>query len=223
MPIVTYNGHEFECTTALKGADYIRLLDENGCKIVAFEAVVDFSLFTIADGSWTDDTGYGTCCVALIGTDGSGRKSNIPGNRLSARFSASISLPKNSEKILTDKKGYTYYTYGSILCNNSSNKELYNFIMSVLSRDEKVRVVIEPFDAELYLKYDDTATSAMSIDDFFAAAEGAVNYSIWYIRKHYVYTHVEINLAEGYVKLTPTFDVAKDSTYASFTCVIDVM
>ena len=71
MPIVTYDGHEFECATALKGADYIRLLDAAGCKIVAFEGVVDFSTFTITDGDWTNAPAADDCYIVTASQDGS--------------------------------------------------------------------------------------------------------------------------------------------------------
>lgn len=41
-----------ECSRAVKGANYIRLYNDNNIKIVAFEEVADFSAFSIEGGEW---------------------------------------------------------------------------------------------------------------------------------------------------------------------------
>ena len=73
MPNVTYLGTTYPCAKALKGADYIHLLDSNGCMIVAFDGIKDFSGFTI-DTDWTAPTPEGECYIAVIGDDGVIRK-----------------------------------------------------------------------------------------------------------------------------------------------------
>lgn len=70
MPTVTYYNETFPCTTALKGADYIHLLDDAGNMIAAFDGVVDFSGFFISDGDWTSPTAADFCSVAVIEDDG---------------------------------------------------------------------------------------------------------------------------------------------------------
>ena len=73
MPNVTYGGTTYPCAKALKGPDYIHLLDSDGCMIVAFDGVKDFSGFTI-DTDWTAPTPEGECYLAVIGDDGVIRK-----------------------------------------------------------------------------------------------------------------------------------------------------
>ncbi len=79
MPTVTYNNESFTCTTALKGEDYIHLLDASGNMITAFDGVVDFSGFSISDGDWTSPTDVDLCSIAVIEDDGTiGRSSFKP-------------------------------------------------------------------------------------------------------------------------------------------------
>ena len=73
MPNVTYLGTTYPCAKALKGEDYIHLLDSDGVLIVAFDGVKDFSGFTI-DTDWTVPTPEGECYIAVIGDDGVIRK-----------------------------------------------------------------------------------------------------------------------------------------------------
>ena len=73
MPNVTYLGTTYPCAKALKGDDYIHLLDSNGVLIVAFDGIKDFSGFTI-DTDWTAPTPNNECYIAVIGDDGVVRK-----------------------------------------------------------------------------------------------------------------------------------------------------
>lgn len=83
MATVTYNGETFSCVTALKGADYVHLLDSEGIMVAAFDGVEDFSLFTISDGDWTDPTPAHDCSIAVVGDDGVIRKGGHPCSMLS--------------------------------------------------------------------------------------------------------------------------------------------
>ena len=56
MPTLTYLEESFDCATAIKGEDYIHLLDENGILIVSFEGVADFTHFTLVNGEYTTPT-----------------------------------------------------------------------------------------------------------------------------------------------------------------------
>lgn len=56
MPTLKYLDYAFDCTTAIKGEDYIHLLDENGALIVSLEGISDFSLFTLVNGEYTSPT-----------------------------------------------------------------------------------------------------------------------------------------------------------------------
>lgn len=70
MPTVTYNENSYSCTTALKGENYIHLLDTNGRMTVAFDGVVDFSGFSITGGNWTTPATENECHVAVLREDG---------------------------------------------------------------------------------------------------------------------------------------------------------
>ena len=70
MPTVTYNDSSYTCTTALKGADYIHLLDGSGKMIAAFDGITDFTGFTITDGSWTTPTALKDSYMAVVRDDG---------------------------------------------------------------------------------------------------------------------------------------------------------
>lgn len=70
MPTLKYLGETFDCTTAIKGDDYIHLLDENGIMVVAFDAISDFSGFTLENGSYTSPTEDHDCYLAVIRDDG---------------------------------------------------------------------------------------------------------------------------------------------------------
>ena len=71
MAKVTYKNLTYTCTTALKGADYVRLLDSTGTCIASFDGIKDFTEFTISSGSWTTPTADNKCPVAVIRPDGS--------------------------------------------------------------------------------------------------------------------------------------------------------
>ena len=56
MPTLKYLDNAFDCAIAIKGEDYIHLLDENGALIVSLEGIADFSLFTLVNGEYTAPT-----------------------------------------------------------------------------------------------------------------------------------------------------------------------
>ena len=70
MATVKYYDLSFECATAIKGDDYIHLLDEEGTMIVAFDGVSDLSAFTISNGTWKNATPAHECYVAVMKDDG---------------------------------------------------------------------------------------------------------------------------------------------------------
>lgn len=70
MITVTYLDESYECTTAIKGSNYIHLLDSMGCMIASFDGITDFSGFTISGGSWCVPKAEGECKVAVIREDG---------------------------------------------------------------------------------------------------------------------------------------------------------
>ena len=70
MPTLKYLGETFDCTTAIKGDNYIHLLDDNGVMVAAFDAITDFSGFTLENGSYVAPTADHSCRVAVIRDDG---------------------------------------------------------------------------------------------------------------------------------------------------------
>lgn len=74
MITVTFNGESYECAVALKGADFIHLLDANDEKVAFFDGVSNFSGFSISGGSWTTPTTPDECYLVTMGEDGILRK-----------------------------------------------------------------------------------------------------------------------------------------------------
>lgn len=56
MITVTHGGASYECAIAVKCTydGYIKLYDENGVELVAFNGITDFSDYTISGGSFSD-------------------------------------------------------------------------------------------------------------------------------------------------------------------------
>ena len=69
MATITYLGESYDCATALKGDDYIHLLDSNGDMLAAFDGISDFSGFSITDGDWVTPTPEEDCYVAVVKDD----------------------------------------------------------------------------------------------------------------------------------------------------------
>lgn len=70
MPTLKYLDGSYSCAIAIKGADYIHLLDENGMMVAAFDEIADFSGFTLENGSYTSPTAVQERLVAVVGDDG---------------------------------------------------------------------------------------------------------------------------------------------------------
>lgn len=70
MAVVTYNGTDYRCAKALKGPDYIHLIDDSGLMVASFDKVINFSAFTISEGTWTTPTSDDDCYVAVVREDG---------------------------------------------------------------------------------------------------------------------------------------------------------
>ena len=75
MAIVTFLNEIYECAKAIKGENYIRLLDADGVMIAAFDGVSDCDLFTISGGEWTEPASTSDCYLAVVNEDGTVGKS----------------------------------------------------------------------------------------------------------------------------------------------------
>lgn len=70
MPTLKYLGNTYDCATAIKGSDYIHLLDENGVMVASFDGISNFTGFTLSNGSYTSPTADHDCYLAIIRDDG---------------------------------------------------------------------------------------------------------------------------------------------------------
>lgn len=70
MPTVTFNEESYTCSIALKGTDYIHLLNQDGDMIAAFDGIVSFTDFSISDGDWTSPKDDNSLPLAVIREDG---------------------------------------------------------------------------------------------------------------------------------------------------------
>lgn len=85
MITVVHQSKAYTCQTAIRGADYIHLLDADGNMCTAFDGVTDFSSFLISGGTWTSPTEDHDCYVGVVRDDGSVGKG---GHRCSELLSA---------------------------------------------------------------------------------------------------------------------------------------
>lgn len=117
MATVTYLGESIDCATALKGDDYIHLLDENGCMIAAFDGVSDFGGFTITNGAWVSPVSHDECYLAVIREDGTLAKGGHKCSDISAGPAVATDLPASGTALAAD----TIY-------NVAATVETYTFI-----------------------------------------------------------------------------------------------
>ena len=78
MATVKYMDVSYPCSKAIKGPDYIHLVDENGVMIAAFDGVSDFSGFSISNGSWATPTDTAKCTVVVAREDGTTSACGVP-------------------------------------------------------------------------------------------------------------------------------------------------
>ena len=52
MPTLTFYDQTFTCARAMKGADFVRLLDENGNIVFFADGITDFSSYVLDGGTW---------------------------------------------------------------------------------------------------------------------------------------------------------------------------
>lgn len=104
MPIVTFKGTEkFTCAKAIKGSDYVHLLDAFDIMIVAFDDVVDFSAFSIEDGEWCIPASDDDCFVAVVREDGTIATGSHKCKDIGmSTKSYTMTLPKDSWETLED-------------------------------------------------------------------------------------------------------------------------
>ena len=112
MITVTYNNTSYECAMALKGTDYIHLLDADGICTAAFDGVTDFTKFTITGGDWTTPASVDDCYLATVSEDGSirkgGHKSSEIADKAPAYTYGTADLTSGTSPLAT---GRLYFVY----------------------------------------------------------------------------------------------------------------
>lgn len=111
MPKVTYNETEYTCSKAIKGEDYIRLLDADCICIASFVGITDFSAFTITNGTWTPAPSEDELPVAVVAEDGT----VIPSSRkcLELVTGGALSFAIELLPVSTSTGSYETYTNGN--------------------------------------------------------------------------------------------------------------
>lgn len=107
MAIVKFLEESYECSKAIKGDNYIHLLDGNGDLIVAFDEIASFDGFAIEDGDWATPMPEGSCYVAVIREDGTLAKGTHRCSDIGAR---TLNLLDNSDfRNPVNQRGETTY------------------------------------------------------------------------------------------------------------------
>lgn len=108
MLIVTFKDEQYECAKAVKGDNYIHLLDEAGCITTAFEGIVDFSCFSISGGDWTVPSEDLECYLAIVDVDGRIKRSKYKCGEVSQIKEYTVTLPLDQKYWTHDTSANTY-------------------------------------------------------------------------------------------------------------------
>lgn len=71
MAVITYDGKQYQCSTAYKGEDFVHLVDADGNLIASFDGVCNFDAFSITGGTWVTPQETEKCAFAVFREDGS--------------------------------------------------------------------------------------------------------------------------------------------------------
>ena len=104
MITVTVYGETYECGTAYKGSDYIRLMDANGMVSASFTGISDFSSFSISGVNWSTPAEPDNSPIVVAMEDGSISKGSSTCNDISSAHAtataavtiANAAMPKSS-------------------------------------------------------------------------------------------------------------------------------
>ena len=108
--VVKYLDNSIECATALKGDNYVHLLDANGDMIAAFDEVSDFSGFKISGGNWTTPTDNHHCYIAVVRDDGTIAKGGHKCSDIQQRDRVANLLDNSWFVNPINQRGQTQYT-----------------------------------------------------------------------------------------------------------------
>lgn len=146
MPTLTYLGETYECATAIKGADYIHLLDENGVMIATFDEITSFSGFKLSNGSYTSPTADMNCYLAIVRDDGTIGKG---GHKCS-------DIPTTPEAIGAAPDGFGW----GKAATNISNTDLFVTLAAGKTGRFRGNGVVNSPDETKYFYFDVTAASS---------------------------------------------------------------
>ena len=88
MITVTVYGETYECVTAYKGSDYIRLVDASGTVTASYTGISDYSGFSISGDSWSTPTEPDNSPIMVAMEDGSISKGSSTCNDISSALAA---------------------------------------------------------------------------------------------------------------------------------------
>ena len=128
MITVTYNDISIECSKALKGSDYVHLLDSSSRIIAAFEKVKDFSAFTISGGKWTTPTVADNCYIAVLGDDGTVQRSNKKASDVA--MAANVYTKEQIKSLLAPDVSFLASRDGGALPGSNGNYEYHTYVDS---------------------------------------------------------------------------------------------
>lgn len=111
MATVKYGDISISGAVAVKGSNYIHVLDSKGYIVGSIEGITSFDGISISDGSWASPTAASNCYVAVVMSDGTVAKGNV----------------KNCD-ILTNTKAITLKSgthYGTSLPSSGTTGQLF--------------------------------------------------------------------------------------------------
>ena len=168
MPTLVYLNQSYDCATAIKGDDYIRLLDDKGCLIASFDGISSFAAFTLQNGSYTSPTPDHDCYLAVIRDDGTlakgGHKcSDIPTTAADIGAApAGYGLGVNANPV-TDLNDTTlkngFYTLSGVGCANTPSLLPSSGLYGVLLVQRRANTIYQR------VSYDGQHSSRMYVTD----------------------------------------------------------
>lgn len=167
MPTIKYNNESFECSKAIRGVDYIKLLDSAGNEICLFGGIHDFSMFEIADGDWSAPGGYeeirasaylsnGTLIIAAPGEVGNGTL---------IKFKAPCDCAAVTNGLVINDKEYICVNATGVVVTGTE-------FGGVWSAGAMLAIIVDVEACVAYMQSSDTGTQALvqlnssSIEDF---------------------------------------------------------
>ena len=129
MITVTVYGESYECVTAYKGSDYIRLMDANGMVSASFTGISDFSGFSISGGSWSTPAEADDSSIMVAMEDGSISKGSNTCSDISSALSTATAAESISNAAMPKSGGIFTGAVTAAESSNSAAAQLRNIIV----------------------------------------------------------------------------------------------